>query len=874
MLTSNVNTSRRICSVIIAIAMFFTVFAVIPFTNLGKSYAAGETGKVTASLLYVRSGAGTGYSKLGSMSKGKIFTVTGTAKDSSGVTWYKLNFNSRNGYVSSKYVDIINSTVNNTAGVKGTVTTKKDPLIVRSGPAKSYSSLGTMAKGKVFDITGSTKDSSGRIWYRLNFNGKTGYVSSEYVKTTSVVTPMTNTTGTVTTKTDPLIVRSGAGTGFSKLGTIAKGKTFDVTGQTQDNTGLVWYVFDFNGKTGYVSSKYVTIETKAEETPAPAPEEKPDTTPETKPDPVPEEKPDRGDAEGGSESAQPEVKKTGKVNTKTDPLIIRSGPAKSYKNIGTIPKGKTFTILEEQKDSNGTAWYKLTYGGKTGYVCSDYVIVETSSDKPDQGGDEANKPETVKIGKVNTKTDPLIVRSGPAKSYKNIGSLLKGKTFTILGEEKDSAGTVWYRLSYIGKTGYVCSDYVIKSEVPAGSSDAEDAAPAEPVTFKMGTTTAPSGLNVRTGPGTGYSRLATLPKGTIVTVTGSAKASDGKVWYTYQYSSSRVGYLCSDYLTVKTVTSDSEFETYLNQQGFPESYKASLRALHAEHPQWIFKAKHIGYTWDEVLNKQTSNMSANLIDPGSPVSYRNPDSYNSSTKTWYQPDSGWYVASDSVVAHYMDPRNFLGENSIFQFMPHTYDGSSQNESTVAKVIDGSFMESRNPGGGYSSYKALINTAGKNSGVNPNVLAAMIIQEQGWNGSSLTSGNYSGYKGYYNFFNIGAYKGDGMNAVERGLWYAKGGNSGATSYSRPWNTPYKSILGGAQFYKDGYLDMNQYTYYTKRFNVMNGLSKVGTGQYMTYVAAAANEGSLLRRAYAGNNSLPIVFEIPVYMNMPSMPCPLQ
>ncbi len=44
--------------------------------------------------------------------------------------------------------------------------------------------------------------------------------------------------------------------------------------------------------------------------------------------------------------------------------------------------------------------------------------------------------------------------------------------------------------------------------------------------------------------------------------------------------------------------------------------------------------------------------------------------------------------------------------------------------------------------------------------------------------------------------------------------------------------------------------------------------------MTYVAAAANEGSIVKKAYAGNETLPIVFEIPVYNNMPSTPFPLQ
>lgn len=38
-------------------------------------------------------------------------------------------------------------------------------------------------------------------------------------------------------------------------------------------------------------------------------------------------------------------------------------------------------------------------------------------------------------------------------------------------------------------------------------------------------------------------------------------------------------------------------------------------------------------------------------------------------------------------------------------------------------------------------------------------------------------------------------------------------------------------------------------------------------------AAASEGSIVKRAYSGNDNYPVVFEIPVYNNMPSTACRL-
>ena len=102
MSTQRFAKTKRTAAIIVALMMVISVFAVLPATDYGMSYAAGETGQVTASLLNVRSGAGTKYSRIGSLRKGKTFTVTGTAKDSSGVTWYKFKYGSMTGYVSSQ----------------------------------------------------------------------------------------------------------------------------------------------------------------------------------------------------------------------------------------------------------------------------------------------------------------------------------------------------------------------------------------------------------------------------------------------------------------------------------------------------------------------------------------------------------------------------------------------------------------------------------------------------------------------------------------------------------------------------------------------------------------------------------------------------
>ena len=63
--------------------------------------------------------------------------------------------------------------------------------------------------------------------------------------------------------------------------------------------------------------------------------------------------------------------------------------------------------------------------------------------------------------------------------------------------------------------------------------------------------------------------------------------------------------------------SATDFEAYLTEQGFPESYKTELRKLHDSYPNWIFEAQHTGLEWVEVVSAE-STIGKNLV-PGSSI---------------------------------------------------------------------------------------------------------------------------------------------------------------------------------------------------------------------------------------------------------------
>ena len=95
-------------------------------------------------------------------------------------------------------------------------------------------------------------------------------------------------------------------------------------------------------------------------------------------------------------------------------------------------------------------------------------------------------------------------RTGAGTNYSSMGILDKGVKVSYISESGN-----WTKVEYDSKTGYICSDYLEKGE--------SNATPTSTMY-----TTPEIGLNLRKGPGTSYSVIRTLSKGTAVTVHSSS----------------------------------------------------------------------------------------------------------------------------------------------------------------------------------------------------------------------------------------------------------------------------------------------------------------------------------------------------------------
>lgn len=397
-------------------------------------------------------------------------------------------------------------------------------------------------------------------------------------------------------------------------------------------------------------------------------------------------------------------------------------------------------------------------------------------------------------------------------------------------------------------------------------------------------------VNVRTSAGTlgdsnrlPYSdngKYVQLNVGNTVRIIDEAYASDGSLWYkikfSYTNSAELTGYVHSNYVDVdnNSYVTDGDFEKYLTAQGFPESYKSGLRALHAKYPKWVFVADKQDYSWDEVI-KNESLVGRNLVSHNSFSSWKSLEtgSYNWEKGTWNTFDgASWVSASKELISYCMDPRNFLDEKTVFMFEQLSFDANIHKEENVESLLTGTFMGKATVEGGKTYSKTFMEAAAQ-SGVSPYHLAARVIQEVGSSGTTggvvgvykPTTGNV--YTGIYNFFNIGAYAHDGKGAIENGLIYAS--KTDATNL-RPWNTKYKAIVGGSIFIGSGYINIGQDTLYYEKFDLVG---TPYTHQYMTNVLAPKQEAIKMSNAYtsAMKVTIPLAFKIPVYKNMPSAIC---
>lgn len=330
------------------------------------------------------------------------------------------------------------------------------------------------------------------------------------------------------------------------------------------------------------------------------------------------------------------------------------------------------------------------------------------------------------------------------------------------------------------------------------------------------------------------------------------------------------------------VTMSKSYTQYVKSgiSAFPKSYQTYLKKLEELHPNWIFKAYYTGIDWDELTSSAAENKcKKNTIYFKSGSTVMDPKALCICGK---EGDSNYYCASASTVNYYLDPRNFLSEAQVFQFLDLSYD-EHITKSVITNAAKNSFLSGTfTVNGKKYSYVDAIMDAAEESKVSAMHILVTIFQEVG-KGTKKSNGTYTlpkavsgtvdGYEGLYNFYNYGAT--DGSGAVERGLKKAR---------EMGWTDPRTAIIEGATIVlANNYISAGQNTKYFYKFDVVgNEILQESDGkktysssyffghQYMTNIQDPTSQAYNLFTYYTNEGLLDktLTFNIPVYDDMPS------
>ena len=414
------------------------------------------------------------------------------------------------------------------ADAKPAVVTLKNPLDslnLRQQPTTSSSILARMPHGTQINLL-----SREGAWSRVQYGTLTGYVMTSYLvvpedgvdETPSGVVSLGTATVALSDESQTLNLRAAPTTNAAILSRLRHGQTLTVLERYSN-----WTYVQHGALSGYVMNDYIVYDAGGSDS---------------------NESTDDGNS--GESGGQPVSQVA--IVLPSGGLNLRAGANPSSGVIMVLPQGTMLTVTGEVHD-NGML--PVLLGSVAGYVSSSYVYVTdealatatptpnaapTPTPRPTQAPAQNEREATV------TAYGGLKLRRMPDTSSGTLTTMPYGSVVTVTGEAVNGFCAV----SYEELSGYASAQYL--------SFDADEPTPtvaptkvpeaSHPVTGRIGTVTAPSGLNLRADSSQYANVLATLGYGVQVTVTGERVSGFYPV---------RIGTL-SGYVSADYISFDSE----------------------------------------------------------------------------------------------------------------------------------------------------------------------------------------------------------------------------------------------------------------------------------------------------------------------------
>ncbi|GIN84905.1 hypothetical protein J6TS2_12910 [Heyndrickxia sporothermodurans] len=321
---------------------------------------------------YIYQSFGQAFKKVILIPKNTIVTSTNKIGN-----WYNTNYNGKKGYFNMDDFSPYNEITYKTTNTDETYYFSKKTTKLYSSPNSINKELYTIASNNGFSSTQKVLNSLGETWYRVTFNKQTLYINSNDVNKSSFST----TKAKYKANKDTYVYQS-FGNAYEKLVKIPKNTVVSPNKKIRD-----WYSVTYNGKSGYF---YI------------------------------------GDFSPYSDLTEQKITDTTFITTSNLNLRETADPTATI--YMTIPNSKI--VIASYKVSNG--WYRVTYGGKTGYVSGSYLKqVKTGDPITSKTGYQfidlrTQSPVTAKqindyIAKYVNSTGKVSVLTGKGQAFINAG---------------------------------------------------------------------------------------------------------------------------------------------------------------------------------------------------------------------------------------------------------------------------------------------------------------------------------------------------------------------------------------------------------------------------------------------------------------------
>ncbi len=360
-------------------------------------------------------------------------------------------------------------------------------------------------------------------------------------------------------------IRKGAGIGYAKTGVVYKGEKYEYLSSKKASNGVTWYKIQYNAsKTAWIISKYskiINAETASTTT------AKPTTT--TAGSSTTVKSTTKSTTNSTAAAVIKKVKITGSV------VNVRKSAGTKYSVITTVKKNSTYVYTATKKVS-GKTWYKITVGKKTGWVIGTYakaITVAAPTTTTAKPTTTTTKPTTTK---QTTETTAATTKSTTASV---------ASTTTVTTTVESSTATSPTSAAETTTSNTTAATTASGTDVdPSGSTTV----PTESTTTVTTTTTTAvknvemvtitgSPVNVRSGAGSNYSKIGSAKKGNKYKYLGT-KTVKGRAWYKIQFTSSKTGWVTSQFSKKITVKAEAEKPVPSDAQSYVNSIAKSYGA--------------------------------------------------------------------------------------------------------------------------------------------------------------------------------------------------------------------------------------------------------------------------------------------------------